>query len=86
MFKNMKVKKSLIVGFGVTILIATAILVLAVSMISSQKGAYTDIIDHEIRASELITECRMYANVAARNMRDMALDSANSSQDRKSVV
>ena len=29
MFKNMKVKKSLIVGFGVTILIATAILVLA---------------------------------------------------------
>ena len=82
MFKNMKVKKSLIVGFGVTILIATAILVLAVSMISSQKGAYTDIIDHEIRASELITECRMYANVAARNMRDMTLDSANSSQNQ----
>ena len=82
MFKNMKVKKSLIVGFGVTILIATAILILAVSMIGSQRSAYTEIIEHEIRASELITECRMYANIAARNVRDMTLDPKNSSQNQ----
>ena len=82
MFRNMKVKKSLIVGFGVTILIATAILVLAVSMISNQRTAYTKIIESQVRASELVTECRMYANIAARNVRDMTLDPTNTAQNQ----
>ena len=72
-FKNMSIKKSLIVGFGITILISAIIIIASLVMMSMQKNAYTDIIDHYVETNTLIAECRINYNIAARNLRDVAL-------------
>ena len=72
-FKNMSIKKSLIVGFGTTILISALIIIAALIMMSSQKGAYTDIIDSYVESTERIADCRITYNIAARNLRDVVL-------------
>lgn len=74
MFKNMKIRKTLIFGFGITNIIAVAIIVVTLFQMNGQKANYTSIINNEIRANQLVTESRMYCNIAARNVRDMALD------------
>ena len=68
-FKNMSIKKSLIVGFGITILISAIIIIASLVMMSMQKNAYTDIIDHYVETNTLIAECRINYNIAARNLR-----------------
>ena len=73
MIKNMKIRKSLILGYGITILISVIIIVAALFMMNSQKNAYTDIINEHVRAKQLITECRLESNVAARYLRDAVL-------------
>lgn len=55
MIKNMKIRKSLILGYGITILISVIIIVAALFMMNSQKNAYTDIINEHVRAKQLIT-------------------------------
>ena len=72
-FKNMSIKKSLIVGFGTTILISVFIIVAALVMMNMQKSAYMDIIDHYVESTELIANCRIDYNIAARSLRDAAL-------------
>ena len=72
-FKNMSIKKSLIVGFGTTIMISVIIIVASLVMMNVQKGAYTDIIDHYVETNTLIADCRIDYNIAARNLRDVAL-------------
>ena len=72
-FKNMSIKKSLIVGFGTTILISVIIIVASLIMMNSQKKAYTDIIDHYVKTNQLVSDCRIDYNIAARNLRDVAL-------------
>ena len=73
MFKNVKVGKSLIIGFGVTIIVSVAIIVVSLFVMNAQRAAYKNIIDSEVRANTLITSARLYANVSARNLRDVAL-------------
>ena len=73
MLQNMKIKKSLILGFAITIGLSLAIIFATLTMMNLQRGAYHDIIDHHVRANELVTSCRVNANIAARNVRDMAL-------------
>ena len=72
-FKNMSIKKSLIVGFGTTIVISAIIIIASLIMMSAQKNAYQDIIEHYVRTNELISECRINYNIAARSLRDVAL-------------
>ena len=72
-FKNMSIKKSLIVGFGTTLLVSVIIIVTSLIMMNIQKNAYTDIINHYVKTSELVSECRIDYNIAARYLRDVAL-------------
>ena len=72
-FKNMSIKKSLIVGFGTTILVSLAIIIASLVMMSSQKSAYQDIIDHYVEANQRASECRIDYNIAARGLRDAVL-------------
>ena len=72
-FKNMSIKKSLIVGFGTTILISAIIIIASLLMMSSQKRAYQDIIEHYVRTNTLVANCRIDYNIAARYLRDVAL-------------
>ncbi|MCI9079304.1 MAG: methyl-accepting chemotaxis protein [Lachnospiraceae bacterium] len=74
MFKNMKIKVSLALGYGITIAISVAIIVLMLLVIDYQNTTYTSIINSQVKANELILQCRIYSNIAARNVRDMALE------------
>ena len=79
--KDMKIKKRLIGGFLLVIGISVAIIVAALLQMNSQRAAYNDILKYEVGASDLISEIRLDAAIAARNVRDMALkpgDSSNS--------
>ncbi len=86
MLKNMKVKKSLILGFGTTILVSIIVIIISLFMLVSQSSRYQDLIHQEIQATQLITECRMNANIAARTLRNMALtpgDPSNASMETR---
>ena len=74
MLKNMKIKKSLILGFGITIVVSLLIIISTLGLLFNQKNAYTSVIETEMRASELIKSIRLDATVAARCVRDMALN------------
>ena len=74
MLKNMKIKKSLILGFGITIVVSLLIIISTLVLLFKQGNAYTSVINTEIRANELITSIRLDATAAARCVRDMALN------------
>lgn len=74
MLKNMKIKKSLILGFGITIVVSLLIIISTLGLLFNQKNAYTSVIETDLRANELITSIRLDATVAARCVRDMALN------------
>ncbi|MDE7171305.1 MAG: MCP four helix bundle domain-containing protein, partial [Oscillospiraceae bacterium] len=83
MIKNMKIRKSLILGYGVTILISAVIIIVSIILMTAQKNAYGSIIDKNIKATELIMECRLDSNVAARDLRDVVLSyNGNADQSR----
>ncbi len=74
MLKNMKIKMSLIMGFSVTILVSLAIVITSLVVMNIQSASYQKIIDTNVRASALVRTCRLNANMAARALRDVALD------------
>lgn len=79
--KDMKIKKRLISGFLVVIVISVAIIIAALMQMNAQRANYNDILKYEVGANDLISEIRLDAAIAARNVRDMALkpgDSSNS--------
>ena len=72
-FKNMSVKKSLILGFGTTIIVSVLIIIASLLMMNMQKAQYGKILDKYVGASELSMTCRVTYNQAARNLRDAVL-------------
>lgn len=88
MLKNMKIKKSLILGFGITIVVSLLIIISTLVLLFKQGNAYTSVINTEIRANELITSIRLDAIVAARCVRDMALnpDDRNGNAELESYI
>ena len=73
MLKNMKIKHSLFVGFGITIAVSLAIIISSIIAMISLSNGYNDLIDRNVRANVLITTIRLESNIAARNIRDIAL-------------
>ena len=73
MIKNMKIKKSLILGFGVTIVVSVAIIIASIVLMTIQKNQYMDIIDDYVGANDIVSECRIDYNIAARGLRDAVL-------------
>lgn len=71
--KDVKIKKRLIGGFLLVIGISAAIIIAALLQMNSQREAYNDILKYQVGANDLLTEIRLDANIAARNVRDMAL-------------
>ena len=71
--KDMKIKKRLISGFLFVIVISVAIIIAALVQMNAQRANYNDILKYQVGANSLITEIRLNANIAARNVRDMAL-------------
>ena len=71
--KNMKVQNALYVGFGITITVSLLIIFFSLFVMNSLAGGYNDILARQVRANELVTTIRLDANIAARNVRDIAL-------------
>ena len=85
MIKNMKVRKSLVMGYGITIVVSVIIIIISLILMTVQKRQYTNILDEYVESNQLVSECRISYNIAARNLRDAVLsgdmsniDSANS--------
>lgn len=71
--KDVKIKKRLISGFLFVIVISVAIIIAALVQMNAQRANYNDILKYQVGANDLISEIRLDANIAARNVRDMAL-------------
>ena len=73
MIKNMKIRKSLILGYGVTIVVSVIIIIASLILMNVQKRQYTAIIDNYVGANEMVSECRIDYNISARCLRDAVL-------------
>ena len=73
MIKNMKVRQSLILGYGVTIVVSVVIIIASLILMSVQKGQYTNILDRYVGANQAVSNSRIAYNTAARNVRDAVL-------------
>lgn len=71
--KDMKIKKRLISGFLFVIVISVAIIIAALVQMNAQRANYNDILKYQVGANSIISEIRLDAAIAARNVRDMAL-------------
>ena len=81
MIKNMKIRKSLVMGYGITIVVSVIIIIVSLILMRVQKGQYTDILDRYVRSTQLASECRIEYNRAARNLRDAVMSGDMSSVD-----
>ena len=81
MIKNMKVSKSLILGYGVTIVVSVIIIIASLILMNVQKSQYKDILDNYAGTIEQVGNCRVTYNQAARNLRDAVLSGDMSSVD-----
>ena len=80
-FKNMSIKKSLIIGFGTTLVVSVIIIVASLVMMNMQKAQYNNILATYVESNLLAEECRVDYNRAACNLRDAVLSGNTSSID-----
>ena len=80
--KDMKVKNALFLGFGITITVSLLIIVGSLFAMNTLSNGYDSILARQVRSNELVTTIRLDANIAARNVRDIALipDDPNNAQ------
>jgi len=71
--KDMSIKKKLTRTFGIAIGCSIALIVVSLLMLIFVNSRYQKVINEDILSNQLITNARLCANVAARNVRDMAL-------------
>ncbi len=73
MIKNMKIRKSLVMGYGITIGVSAVIIIISLILMATQKSQYTNILDEYVESNQMASECRIDYNIAARNLRDAVL-------------
>ena len=73
MLKNMKIRTSLLMGFGVTLLVSLILIAATLLMMNSQSDKLVGVIDTDVKACDLIKSSRLNANIAARNLRNILL-------------
>nr|WP_325241455.1 methyl-accepting chemotaxis protein [uncultured Oscillibacter sp.] len=81
MIKNMKVRQSLVMGYGITIGISALIIIISLFLMTMQKSQYTNILERYVASNEAVFECRISYNIAARGLRDAVLSGDMSSID-----
>lgn len=71
--KDMKIKNSLLLGYGITIIVSLAIIITSLVSMNKQQKVFRSIIDTNVYANERVTDIRLNCNIAARNVREIAL-------------
>ena len=64
MMKNMKVKKSLILGYGITIVISVALIIASLMMMNNQRGQYEMLMNEDVETNMAILNARVNAITA----------------------
>ncbi|NDO47824.1 methyl-accepting chemotaxis protein [Clostridium sp. MD294] len=73
MLKNIKVKKSLLLGYGITIGVSVLLIVTSLFMMLNIKNNYDVLLDEDAQANQYILYCRVNALLTGRNIRDSYL-------------
>ena len=73
MLKNMKVKKSLLLGYGITIGVSLLLIIISLSMMVNIRGKYDALLDEDAQANQYILYCRVNSLLTGRNIRDSYL-------------
>ena len=82
MLKNMKIRTSLLLGFGITLLVSIIIIASTLFLMNQQSGKMVEVINTDVEACDLIKATRIDANIAARSLRNILLlpDNPNNAQ------
>ncbi len=73
MLKNMKIKKSLLLGFGTVIGISVVIIIVCIFMMVKMKEDYDYLLEEDVKTNETVLYCRICASNIGRNIRDIFL-------------
>ncbi|MCI8514528.1 MAG: methyl-accepting chemotaxis protein [Lachnospiraceae bacterium] len=73
MLKNMKVKKSLLLGYGITIGVSLLLIVISLFMMLNIKSNYDELLNEDAEANQYILYCRVNSLLTGRNIRDSYL-------------
>ena len=73
MLKNMTIRASLILGYAITILVSLAIIIFTLVGMSSTNRSYQELLKKTVAADMAVVRIRLDTNIAARNIRDIAL-------------
>ncbi|MCI8465504.1 MAG: methyl-accepting chemotaxis protein [Lachnospiraceae bacterium] len=73
MLKNIKVKKSLLLGYGITIGVSLLLIVTSLFMMINIKSSYNGLLDEDAQANQDILYCRINSLLTGRNIRDAYL-------------
>ena len=71
--KNKKVATKMLLTFGVTLILALAMIGVSVRTILSVRNNYNDILSNQVQVTQAVLESEMEVNSIARQLRDMAL-------------
>ena len=85
MLKKMKIKKMLFLGFGGLLGITVIFILILFGVIGKQKNVYQDLLEQQVQASKIATNCRLNVNIVARNMREMVITQSISDREQMAV-
>ena len=71
--KNKKVATKMLLTFGVTLILALAMIGVSMRTILSVRSNYNNILSNQVQVTQAVLESEMEVNSIARQLRDMAL-------------
>lgn len=74
MFNNLKVKKKLLVGYGIVLIMTVLIAVFSMFELKKTNENLENFMVGSVKADDLIKDNRIVSNVAARYLRDMVIE------------
>lgn len=85
MFNNLKVKKKLLVGYGIVLIMTVLIAVFSMFQLKKANENLENFMVGSIKADDLIKDNRIATNIAARYLRDMVIEKDDSAYADKTA-
>ena len=85
MFNNLKVKKKLLVGYGIVLIMTVLIAVFSMFQLKMANEDLENFMAGSVKADDLIKENRIATNIAARYLRDMVIEKDDSNYADKTA-
>lgn len=85
MFNNLKVKKKLLVGYGIVLIMTVLIAVFSMFQLKKANENLENFMAGSVKADDLIKDSRIATNIAARYLRDMVIEKDDSAYADKTA-